>query len=231
MTIFGLFWCKFVLQFEIGKKKMVISFYHFFRSNQEFYHFFRSKQECNFTIFFVPKAHTTTNIAPHSTKRSCTRAHERIRTPKHAHARRHSRFSHNTHTPPHSNTPAGPRSACIETNWRSWAKRNVTRPHPRWQNHLLHHVHTRECKSWNFRFAFFGTKKMVKFLVGKKKMVKFHKVLEKTIGKIPPFYHFFRSKSEKSFYHFFFPLDTLGMRRNIASTSGVPSISPCWMNG
>ena len=77
MTIFGLFWCKFVLQFEIGKKKMVISFYHFFRSNQEFYHFFRSKQEfyhfcCSepeksfyhfcffrrrlwkFTIFFVP---------------------------------------------------------------------------------------------------------------------------------------------------------------------------------
>ena len=86
----------------------------FFLFQQEFYHFFRSNQEWNFTIFFVPKAHTTTNIAPHRTKRSCTRAHERIRTPKHAHARRHSRFSHNTHTTTLKHTRRA--SQCLHRN-------------------------------------------------------------------------------------------------------------------
>ena len=168
MTIFGLFWCKFVLQFEIGKKKMVIWDYHFFCSNK------------NFTIFFVPtkngilpfflfQKHTPPQISPPTAQNAVAHAHTNAYEHQSMHTHVDTHGSHTTHTPPHSNTPAGPRSACIETNWRSWAKRNVTRPHPRWQNHLLHHVHTRECKSWNFRFAFFGTKKMVKFLVGKKK--------------------------------------------------------------
>ena len=206
MTIFGLFWCKFVLQFEIGKKKMVISFYHFFRSNQEFYHFFRSKQEWNFTIFFVPKAHTTTNIAPHSTKRSCTRAHERIRTPKHAHARRHSRFSHNTHTTTLKHTRRAPQ--CLHRNKLkklSKTKRHSSTP-ALTKPPFAPRTHSR-MQILKFQICFFWNEKNGKIIFGTKKMVKFHKVLEKTIGKIPPFYHFFRSKSEKSFYHFFFPLD------------------------
>ena len=102
MTIFGLFWCKFVLQFWD---------YHFFCSNK------------NFTIFFVPtkngilpfflfQKHTPPQISPHTAQNAVAHAHTNAYEHQSMHI--HSRFSHNTHTTTLKHTRRAPQ--CLHRN-------------------------------------------------------------------------------------------------------------------